>query len=90
LGDHLVVDRGIMVDHEGPIKGPANVQFDAIDAERHRGSERPERVLTLDQVHSTVRVDGNHRTSLAEANANYMDVISFIRESALVIMFQIR
>jgi len=78
------------VDHEGPIKGPTNVQFDAINAERHRGSERSERVLTLNQVHSTVRIDGNHRTSLAEPNANYTEVISFIRESALVIMFQIR
>jgi hypothetical protein len=90
LGDDLVANRGIMVDHERPIEGPTNVQFDSIHAKSHRGSERPDRVLTLNCVHSTVRKDGNHRTSLAEAKANYMDVISFIRKSALVIMFQIR
>jgi len=79
-----------MVDHEGPVEGPTNVQFDAIDAECHRGGERCERVLTFVRVQTTVRIDGNHRTSLAEANTNYMDVILIIRESALVFMFQIR
>jgi hypothetical protein len=78
------------MDHEDSITGAPDIQFNAIDTEGDCSREGPDGVLTYFGMHPTMGEDGNHRMSLAEASANYMDVILLIRESALVIMFQIR
>jgi hypothetical protein len=73
-----------MMNHQYAVSGATNVQFNTIDPDRHGRSKGAQGVLALDYVQAAVRKDVNHPMSLAGAISNYMDVTSFIRESALV------
>jgi len=85
--------RRIVMDDQDAIVGPANVKFDAVNAEGDRCFKGRERVFTFRSMESAVRKDVCHPKSLPVAKcgtSNYIDVISFIHESALVFGLQIR
>ena len=72
------------MNHQDAVSGATNVEFDAVNPQGHGRSKGRDGVLALDDVEAAVGEDVNHSSSFAGAISNYMDVTSFIRESALV------